>query len=365
MEFDVMQVVKKIPFDVRIWKKTRKKINNEDKEDSELNHLELLFNNKIQNTTNEQNNNNNSIDNVISVKRYINEFSVKYTTKLKKFIKGKLNRMEFDTVTDSIILEYLETDIFFEIRYPKSEIEYILASTSSKIRNPLTNIVGLLPLIQSYNLNDKKFQQYVNLIKNSCVSIISVANDLVDILDYKKGYIIIKKEEIHLNEFLSNCIEIFKNSVDNKKVLLTYNICETGTIDLQNVPSIIYTDKNKLKQIIINLLSNAVKFTEFGHIIIEVSLCDKNITDHKTNSNFTNLLFKIKDSGIGIDINKQDLVDSILGLNNKKLQNSYMLSGFGLYISNFLCNSLNTNLQYKTGAGTTFFFNIICEYKDD
>lgn len=344
MEFSIDQLVSSLPFDIQVYKINR-----------DIDHVKLIFHNRDKKSDHVQTN---TIS--VSIKDYIKGFDVVCKSiklaKCKQFFDPAhtIDKIELETSTDHVILEYLSQDIFYQITCVKIESEFILSSASSKIRNPLTNIVGLVPIIQSYKKDDKKFQNYVELIKQSSGDIVSVANDLVDILNYKKNKIIIKKEEVNLSEMVSECIKIMLNKSRGKKITLSYDISPT-------LPKIIYTDKDKLKQVLINLLSNSIKFTNIGSVVVVVEEEDREKGPAQSTWLGPNILFKVKDTGIGISDDKKEFINAILC--GKKMITSYKFSGFGLYISKFICELLGGDLWYRSDVdiGTIFCFNITCD----
>lgn len=293
----------------------------------------------------------------ITIKQYCKQFPHENKINIKNFIQTR-EKINFEDDNNLIIIEPYDADIFYDIRFPKhckskSEIEYILSTASSRIRYPLTNIVGLIPVIQTYNKDNKQYQKYVDVVQDSGGDIISVANDLVDILNYKKRKIIVKKEEINVNKLIDNCLKIMEKKVKDKKIVLTSSINN-------DVPKIIYSDKDKIKQILLNLLSNSIKFTKVGSIIISVSV-DKVITVKNGNKKYS-LLFRVKDTGTGISTETATMLNTLLVGGDIKHCSS-KLTGFGLYISNYTCAALGTTLRFNSvvDIGSVFYFSIDTE----
>ncbi len=300
--------------------------------------------------------------NVVDLDYYINKYKKSNKIKFTKFLKTK-EKIEIENDNYNIILEFLNDDTFFEFFYPKSCTEYVLSSISYKIRTPLTNIIGLLQLLQNYNKNDPQYQNYINIIKNSSADIVSVANDIIDILNIKQNKLIAKKEEIILDNLIKECLRSISNDAEKKKINLLYKINK-------NVPAHIYSDKDKLKQIILNILHNAIEHINIGGITIDISL-NSHDNFHPFAYNDVkppkyNILFKIKDTGSGINNKTKEILNLILGIKDNITLNDKKLNGFGLFICKNLCELLNGNIWFQTkeDIGTIFFFNIICKNYD-
>lgn len=330
----------KIPFPIIVWRL----------EDSNNNMINIYKNGMDETIQN--------IDK-INIDNYISRFKEKNRIKYKDFIFTK-QKSEIDTCSVNIVLDFIDDSTFFELHHPKCGTEYILSSISYKMRNPLTNIVGILPVVQNYNKDDKTFQNYISIIKQSSSDIISLANDVIDILNIQQNKVIVKKERILLDNLINNCFKIVNGLAVKKKLSLFSNIDN-------DVPKVVYSDKDKLKQLIVNLLSNGIRFTSVGGITLSVSLSrpeDNDIFPYlDVDEPKYNILFKIKDSGIGINNEKKEILENIMGIKKTGGLKTNKLTGFGLYISAGLCNLLGGNMWFKSeeDIGSVFYFNIICE----
>lgn len=297
-----------------------------------------------------------------SLNEYTNKFKKNNKIKFIKFLKDH-DKIEIETGNYIIMMEFLGKDTFFEFYYPKSYTEFVLSSISYKIRTPLTNIIGLLQLLEQYNKNDKHYQNYLNIIKNSSADIVSVANDIIDLLNIKQNKLVATKREINLDQLIKECIRPFAAEAEKKKINLLYKIDK-------HVPKTVYTDKEKLKQIIVKILKNAMNNISVGVISIDVCLNvpkdDSPFTYTETSPPKFNLLFKIKDTGSGMDSKTVEILELILAMKNTAVTNSTKINGFGLYICKSLCELLHGKLWFETkeDIGSVFFFNIICKNYD-
>jgi len=300
--------------------------------------------------------------NDINLIKYIQENNIEYGDVYFKTINEKShNVIKKDNF--KIILEYISDNTISEIHIEQDDSLYFLSCISHKIRNPLNNILGLLTFIDDPKL-DKNQKKYINLLKKSSYELIGVANDLVDIINLNKDEINIFFEKISIEKLVNECKNIVNQDIVSKNLSFKINISK-------DVPLIQLLDKNRVRQLIINLLNNAIYHTNMGGISIEIVLFNKNMIelvncpflyiDHRPP--IYNILFKIKDTGSGIDDASIIFVDKILGINKKKNFQPYKYGGFGLLISRYLCHSMGGNIWFKTDTdiGTVFYFNIICD----
>lgn len=308
---------------------------------------------------------------------YANNCSIKNGSELDYYMKDKTYEnsyrkilenfedqiIKYDPMNNSnILLKYIPDDAIVELRVQTHMNIQLLSSLSHKIRNPLTNIIGVLSVFDKSKLAGTQ-KEYISILKRSSYEIIGTMNDIIDIVNSYRGELKLNLERVNLVNLLNQCRDIIANDINNKNLVLKV------TID-NGVPKNITVDTIKLKQIIINMLTNSIQHLNIGGIIITVSLFNDNKNEcpfeySKCEEPKYNILFSIKDSGTGMDISKKNLVDSILGINNNSID-IYNYGGFGLTICKYICNLMGGNIWFKTRncMGTTFYFNIICERAD-
>lgn len=303
---------------------------------------------------------------------HINNCNIKYNTLLTNYFKNIFYSQKYDNIIQTkevqlfnhdnykIILQYINDDTISELKFFNENNMNILSCISHKIRNPLTNIIGVLSLIEDIKINENN-KNYFDILKRSSYEIITVANDLVDILNLYNDEIKLNYEKINIYKLLTECKYIVTANIPfNKKINIVMHYTD--------IPDIIICDYLRLKQIIINLLNNSIQNTFDGYITLEVTKFNKTKSESTknpfkfihSNDPTYNLLFKIEDTGTGINEDTQKVLESWLIMNNRTQKN---IDGFGLLISKQLCNLMRGNIWFKTdvGTGTTFFFNIICD----
>lgn len=259
-------------------------------------------------------------------------------TKFKDFL---INKTRIDIINKNYITIYnfIDEHQFYELNISKNNLEYILSSISYKIRNPLTNIIGLLPVLKSCDKSKvAEYYKYINIIKESSGNIVGVANNIIDILNIYQDKINIKNEDHELNNLIRCCIEPFKNAMAKKNNKIIFKVHNAMPIK---------TDKLKFEQIVIIILDNAQKFTDNGIIQINVTKKDNSY------------IIKIKDSGCGMAKERQEFVNKVLNVDTEEIKNT-IGTGLGLFICKHICKEMNIGLSYKSqeGVGTTFYLNV-------
>lgn len=185
-------------------------------------------------------------------------------------------------------------------------------------------------------------KQVKNLeIINSCGKyLLSLINDVLDISKLEAGRIDVDYSKIDLFGTVNEVYEMFLPQVNEKNTHLYFNFDE-------NIKHI-YSDANKIKQIIKNLLSNSLKFVKDGSIYLDVKDEDKYVT------------IQVKDEGIGIDSDKLEHIFDRFKQADSSTTRKYGGTGLGLAICKELLELLEGTIYVKSkvNVGTTFYVTI-------
>jgi signal transduction histidine kinase len=282
--------------------------------------------------------------------------------KIYKEVLETKSTKKVDRDAYSIFVEYISENTLCEIHYPICNNIKILSIISHKIRLPLTSIVGVLNILDDFKFNNEQ-KKYIDILKRASNDIISIANDILDILNLEQGHVVLKNKQTDIRTIFEACQKIVNNKNKNKKINFKFKIDN-------NIMKKISIDAPRLEQIIINILNNSVYSTdEFGQIYViatpyeETQLFDCPFEYQKTSHPKVNLLFRIKDTGSGIDDAKKSIIEDFVNEKSTDINMVHKLSGFGLYISKKLCNLMGGNIWFKTekDIGSVFYFNIICD----
>lgn len=226
-----------------------------------------------------------------------------------------------------------------------------LANMSHEIRTPINGILGFANLMEMREFAREKEVQYLRIINNSGKLLLSLINDIIDIAKIEAGQINIENADVDLEKLCRELLDFYqgeKNRRDKQHIQIVAEIPEN---DLFNA---IITDPLRLRQIISNLISNSLKFTEEGFIKFGYQV------DRKQ------LLFYVKDSGIGMSEEDQNIVFERFkqaGASSKRKEGT----GLGLAISKGLVELLGGKIWVKSslGKGSEFYFTIPLNYSTE
>ncbi len=215
-----------------------------------------------------------------------------------------------------------------------------LANMSHEIRTPLNAIIGFSSLLSGddFEIDDKK--RFYKIINENTEFLLRLIDDILDLSIIEANQLIINKTVFQINELMDNLYSNFALTNKNKEVEIKLN----NTVHSQYLN--VYTDRLRLRQILINLMQNAIKFTEKG--FIELGLFSEN----------NNLIFYVKDTGTGISEKNQKLIFDRFRKLNK--DGSVRGIGLGLAISKRLADIFggNITLESELGKGSTFYLII-------
>jgi PAS domain S-box-containing protein len=217
-----------------------------------------------------------------------------------------------------------------------------LANMSHEIRTPMNGILGFAHLLKEPKLSDVTQQKYIKIIEESGERMLNIINDLIDISRIESGQMEVTLSETNLYETLDFLNNFFKAEAGKKSIDLTFNS------PLKHEEGIIITDSGKLNAILTNLIKNAIKFTNRGNVNF----------GYEIRGGF--LEFYVKDSGIGIPVEKQKTVLERFIQADTKLSSGYEGAGLGLAISKAYIEMLGGELRLESepGIGTQFYFTI-------
>lgn len=236
-------------------------------------------------------------------------------------------------------------DAAVEASRAKSEF---LATMSHEIRTPLNAIVGMTELLSETSLSGEQ-KEYVQILQRGSDTLLSLINDILDLSKVESGCLELEEIAFDVYEFMEKTAEFMAVRSHQKGLELNCRIAD-------DVPAHLLGDSNRLRQILINLLGNAIKFTEKGEIVLSVELAKKTEGDLNT----ANLLFSVKDTGIGIPEEKLNAVFEPFTQADSSTTRKYGGTGLGLSISKKFIELMGGKIGVlsQQGKGTNFYFEL-------
>ena len=216
-----------------------------------------------------------------------------------------------------------------------------LANMSHEIRTPINGILGMDSVLLK-ECHDENLREYAKNIQSAGQSLLSIINDILDISKIESGKMEILTIRYQLFSVLNDCYNLTKIKLQNKPVSFIMQINE-------KLPSWLYGDEVRIRQIINNFLSNAVKYTKEGNITFELDF------EEKTDEQIL-LVITVRDTGIGIkeeDLGK--LFESFTRIEEKRNRNIEG-TGLGLNLTKNLVNLMDGEVFAEStyGKGSCF-----------
>src|SRR5579863_3513792 len=231
-----------------------------------------------------------------------------------------------------------------------------LANMSHELRTPLNSLLILARLLAQNpgrNLTAKQVE-YANVIHSAGSDLLQLINDILDLSKVEAGRMDIHAERFALSALVEDIQATFQPLTAEKGLEFAV---ETDA----GAPPELFTDRQRLRQVLGNLLSNAVKFTESGHVLLRVGV------DHRTGGRSARagdaLAFSVADTGIGISPDNLGTIFGAFQQGDGTLSRRYGGTGLGLSIAREVGALLGGEIaaESELGRGSTFTLYLPCE----
>lgn len=218
-----------------------------------------------------------------------------------------------------------------------------LSNISHEIRTPMNAIIGFAELLRNSKKINIVQQQYLDGISRSSQNLLELINDILDLSKIESGKLVINYECSDVRNILKDIHNIFYKKAEVKGIRFNIHVDDT-------IPNSLMIDELRLRQVLFNLVGNALKFTHSGFVEIFASMNGGSSPDE------IDLIFKIRDTGIGIQENKlSEIFEAFKQIDGGK-ERKFEGTGLGLTIAKKLANLMNGTLSAESiyGAGSTF-----------
>ncbi len=222
-----------------------------------------------------------------------------------------------------------------------------LANISHEIRTPLNGIIGFAEIIMS-SITSPEGQLYAGKILDESENLMTLINQLLDIAKIEARQLQLDNHAFRLRPLMEEALSFVRPGADNKGLTLSLEYSD-------DLPSCIYGDSYRLRQVLLNLLSNAVKFTSRGSVVLKATVEERG-------GDCLVLRFEVQDTGIGISPEKYDAIFESFVQADSSISRQYGGTGLGVSISKEIVNLMKGRIWFDSipGRGTSFYFSIRC-----
>ncbi|MBC3491871.1 response regulator [Pseudomonas taiwanensis] len=218
-----------------------------------------------------------------------------------------------------------------------------LANMSHELRTPLNSSLILAKLLAENgegNLSEEQVK-FAESIYSAGNDLLNLINDILDIAKVEAGKLEVRPETTQVERLVDGLKGMFLPLAENKGLAFAVRV-------EPSVPVTVFTDRQRLEQILKNLLSNAIKFTDHGQVSLDIS--------HQAG---TGIVFAVRDSGIGIAADQQEAIFGAFHQVDGSSNRRYGGTGLGLSISRDLAHLLGGQISVDSSPGQGSVFSLI------
>ncbi len=223
-----------------------------------------------------------------------------------------------------------------------------LANMSHEIRTPMNGVMGMAELLAKTELDDKQ-RSFADIIVKSGSALLKIINDILDFSKIDAGQLVLERQPFNLAEVIEDVAALMSSTAAEKGLELSVRIDPA-------LPERFLGDAGRLRQIVTNLVANAVKFTENGDVYVEVVAQSGPAAEEGEQE----LLFRIKDSGIGVPADKINEIFNMFSQADGSVTRKHGGTGLGLAISASLVELMGGEIGVESvvGEGSVFSFTV-------
>ena len=220
-----------------------------------------------------------------------------------------------------------------------------LSNMSHEIRTPINAILGMNEMILREAIAPN-ILEYAENIRTAGNTLLGIVNDVLDFSKIEAGKMEIIPVEYALSSLLNDLVNMIQKRAENKGLTFYINADE-------NLPSELFGDEIRIKQVVTNILTNAVKYTEKGSVTLTVTFT-------VIGENKIKIFFGVNDTGIGIKPEDIKKLYSAFERIEEKRNRTIEGTGLGMNITQRLLHMMGSDLKVESvyGEGSDFSFEI-------
>lgn len=220
-----------------------------------------------------------------------------------------------------------------------------LSNMSHEIRTPMNAIMGMLHLLKEDQPREDQ-KDHLDTMFFSAENLLVIINDILDFSKIEAGKMTFETRAFSLTEVIQRIYKSLQPKAKEKGLIFQVDQAES-------MPDYLIGDPTRLSQVLLNLLNNGIKFTDAGRVLLQIKILDRTAEKVK-------LHFLVKDTGIGIPLEKQALIFDSFSQADNGTTRAHGGTGLGLAITKRLLEmqGAEIHLESQPDQGSQFSFEL-------
>jgi signal transduction histidine kinase/HAMP domain-containing protein len=256
----------------------------------------------------------------------------------------------------NIQLEHTQRELLEKSQRLENSSRYkteFLSNMSHELRTPLNSILLISRLLGENrwgNLNERQVE-FTRTIMTAGKDLLSLIDDILDLSKIESGRLDIHVSSVAIRDFQAKIRHGFATLCREKGI-------DWDVIVDEALPDIVYLDIKRVDQVVKNLVANAVKFTARGAVAVHIGIAEAYPPSVNPPDSGSVLRISVKDSGIGIDADKQALIFEAFKQADGTISREFGGTGLGLSISRQLVRLMGGDILVESHAGQGSVFHV-------